>query len=326
MHGNYVLLLSYLLTRRRRVMAGFLAFCLLSCGLFGLLGRDLFPNVDTGQLKLHLRAPTGTRIARTALIVDEVEAAIRDIIPPEQLDTLLDNIGLPYSGINLSYSNSGTIGTLDADILISLKPGHGPSAEHVENLARELRQRFPGLEFFFQPADIVTQILNFGIPAAIDLQISGSAYADNLQLAGKLLARLNAVPGAADVRIHQRLDGPTLQLQMDRTRLQSVGISPADLGQNLLLPLSGSAQTTPTQWLNPANRVIYTLAAQTPQYKIGSLDELLRHPVQSAANAARADCRRSAPTVGRISRRRNPPYGAVNLGARSLVACRVDRA
>ncbi|MBL8480612.1 MAG: efflux RND transporter permease subunit, partial [Rhodocyclaceae bacterium] len=287
MHGNYVLLLSYLLTHRRRHIALFLAFCALSCGLYALLGRDLFPAVDTGQLKLHMRAPTGTRIERTAVIADEVEQTIRDIIPPDELDTLLDNIGLPYSGINLSYSNSGTIGTLDADILISLKPGHRPSETYVDQLAQELRRRFPGVEFFFQPADIVSQILNFGIPASIDLQISGAAYADNMELAGKLLARVNAVPGIADARIHQRLDGPTLRLEMDRTRLQNIGLNPADLAQNLLLPLSGSAQTAPTFWLNPANRVVYSLAAQTPQYKITGLDDLLRLPVGTAASSAR---------------------------------------
>ena len=282
LRSNYVLLLSHLLTHRRGFITGFLAFCLLSCGLFGLIGRDLFPEVDTGQIKLHMRAPTGTRIERTAVLADEVEAVVRQVIPPEELDTILDNIGLPYSGINLSYSNSGTIGTLDADILISLKPGHRPSAEYVERLPAKLRPAFPGIEFFFQPADIVTQILNFGIPASIDVQITGPDYAGNQALAGKLTASINAVRGAADVHIHQRLDGPTIALDMDRPRLQAIGLAPNDVAQNLLLPLSGSSQTSPSFWLNPKNSVVYNLQIQTPQYRLNSLADLMHLPVGTA--------------------------------------------
>ena len=282
LRSNYVLLLSHLLTHRRNFIAGFLAFCLLSCGLYAMLGRDLFPEVDTGQIKLHMRAPTGTRIERTAVIADEVEWVVRQVIPPSELDTILDNIGLPYSGINLSYSNSGTIGTLDADILISLKPGHRPSADYIEQLPQRLRKEFPGIEFFFQPADIVTQILNFGIPASIDVQITGPNYAANQELAGKLASRITAIRGTADVHIHQRLDGPTIALNMDRTRLQTIGLAPSDVAQNLLLPLSGSAQTAPSFWLNPANSVVYNLQVQAPQYKLDSLDGLLHLPVGAA--------------------------------------------
>lgn len=285
LRSNYVLLLSYLLTHRRTFIAGFLSFCLFSCGLFSLLGRDLFPTVDTGQIKLHMRAPTGTRIERTAVIVDEVEAMIRKVIPAAELDTILDNIGLPYSGINLSYSNSGTIGAFDADILISLKPGHQPSEKYIEALPEQLRKAFPGVEFFFQPADIVTQILNFGIPASIDVQIGGANYAGNAQFAGKLVRKISAVPGATDVHIHQRLDGPSINLTMDRARLQNMGLAPSDLAQNLLLPLSGSSQTSPSFWLNAGNRVVYSLQAQTPQYKIASMEDLLHLPVGNAASA-----------------------------------------
>jgi CzcA family heavy metal efflux pump len=279
LRNSYILLLSHLLTHRRSFLAAFLGFCLLSCGLFMLLGRDLFPTVDTGQIKLHMRAPTGTRIENTALLVDEVDNALREIIPAKELASIIDNIGLPYSGINLSYSNSGTIGTLDADILISLNPDHTPSREYIDRIPAALGKRFPGVEFFFQPADIVAQILNFGIPAAIDVQVYGSNVADNTAFAGKLMNRIKAISGAVDVHIHQRTNAPGIALEMDRPRLQSMGISPTDVAQNILLPLSGSQQTQPTFWLNPSNSVVYGVLAQSPQYKIRSIDDLLHFPV-----------------------------------------------
>ena len=275
----YVLLLSHLLTHRRSFIAGFLGFCLLSCGLYLMLGRDLFPTVDTGQIKLHMRVPTGTRIENTALISDAVDSALREIIPAKELASIIDNIGLPYSGINLSYSNSGTIGTLDADILISLNPDHRPTSEYIDKIPAELGKRFPGVEFFFQPADIVAQILNFGIPAAIDVQIYGNNIAENTAFAGKLMNRIKAVNGAVDVHVHQRLDEPGIALEMDRPRLQSIGISPADVAQNILLPLSGSQQTQPAFFLNPSNGIVYNIQVQAPQYKISSLDDLMHLPV-----------------------------------------------
>lgn len=275
----YVLLISHLLTHRRSFIAGFLGFCLLSCGLYLMLGRDLFPTVDTGQIKLHMRVPTGTRIENTALISDAVDGALREIIPAKELASIIDNIGLPYSGINLSYSNSGTIGTLDADILISLNPDHRPTREYIDKIPSELGKRFPGVEFFFQPADIVAQILNFGIPAAIDVQIYGNNIAENTVFAGKLMNRIKAVNGAVDVHVHQRLDEPGIALEMDRPRLQSIGISPTDVAQNILLPLSGSQQTQPAFFLNPANGIVYNIQVQTPQYKISSLDDLMHLPV-----------------------------------------------
>ena len=275
----YVVLLRHLLAHRRNFIAGFALFSLLSCGLYAMLGRDLFPTVDTGQIKLHMRAPTGTRIEETAVIADAVDKSIREIIPARDIASIIDNIGLPYSGINLSYSNSGTIGTLDTEILISLEPGHRPSSEYIDKLTAALQTRFPGVEFFFQPADIVTQILNFGMPSAIDVQIYGNNYAESDAFAGKLINRIKAISGAVDVRIHQRLDEPTIALDMDRTQLQSMGISPNDVAQNILLPLSGSQQTQPAFWLNPANRVVYNMQAQTPQYQISSLDDLMRLPV-----------------------------------------------
>jgi multidrug efflux pump subunit AcrB len=303
----YVLLLSNLLTHRKQFIFGFLFFCLGSCGIFALLGRDLFPLVDTGEIKLHLRAPSGTRVERTAIIADEVQTLIRKVIPEKDLAGILDNVGLPNSGINLSYSSSGTIGAFDADIMIKLKPGHRPSEYYMEALLPELRKNFPDVEFFYQPADLVTQILNFGIPAAIDVQIVGANYAANQQFASKLVTQIAGVKGAADVHIHQRLDKPAIALKMDRTRMQSLNLTPADLAQNVLLPLSGSAQTTPSFWLNPNNNINYTIQVQAPQSKIESLDDLLRLPVgpsnaaaSSALAAANAASGRSTQLLGNL--------------------------
>ena len=285
LRNGYVLLLSTLLTRRGRFTTLFLAFCVLSCGLYPLLGRDFFPSVDAGVIRLHMRAPTGTRIEETARISAEVEDAIRRIVPARELGTILDNIGVPYSGINLSYSNSGTFGTLDSEIQIALQPGHEPTRALVDRLRAELPRRFPGIEFFFQPADIVTQILNFGLPAAIDVQFAGQRLPQNFALASELFKRVRAIPGAVDVHIQQRLDEPTIGLRLDRTRAQQVGASANDIAQNVLLSLAGNTQTQPSFWLNPKNGIVYNLVVQTPQYQVDSIDSMLRTPV----NAHRRD-------------------------------------
>jgi len=287
--AGYTLGLSVLLSHRRNFALGFMAFCVLSCGLFLELGRDFFPNVDSGQIRMHMRAPTGTRIEETARLADEVEAQIRKLIPPDQLETVLDNLGVPYSGINLSYSNSGTIGTLDGEILLSLKEGHEPTANFVALLRRELPRLFPGIEFFFHPADIVSQILNFGLPAAIDVQFTGNDIAGNQRLAADLARKIQRIPGAVDAHVHQRLDGPALNLTMDRTRLQQVGLSAFNVGQNVLISLSGSSQTSPAFWLNPQNGVVYNIAVQTPQYRVDSLGALLNMPVGATGAGAGAN-------------------------------------
>ncbi len=281
---SYALVLSVMLARRRVFAASFLGFCMLSCLLYPFLGRDFFPNVDAGQIRLHLRAPTGTRIEETARIADEVEAVIRSIVPADQLETILDNLGVPNSGINLSYSNSGTIGSLDGEIQLSLREGHLPTEEFVTALRAELPKRFPGVEFFFQPADIVTQILNFGLPAAIDVQFTGAKLEENMVLAGELVKEIRKIPGAVDAHVHQRMDNPSIDLQMDRSRLQQFGMSAFNVGQNVLVSLSGSSQTSPAFWLNPQNGVVYNIATQTPQYNVDSLDSLLNMPV--AANGS----------------------------------------
>ena len=277
--GGYTMALSVLLSHRRNFSVGFMAFCLLSCGLFFALGRDFFPAVDGGQIRLHFRMPSGTRIEETARSADEIEAQIRQLVPADQLETVLDNLGVPNSGINLSYSNAGTIGTLDGEIQIALTKEHKPTASFVAMLRNELPRRFPGIEFFFQPADIVTQILNFGLPAAIDVQFTGNDVAANAALAAALNKQIERIPGAVDSHVHQRNDLPSINLEMDRTRLQQVGLSATNVGQNVLVALSGSSQVAPAFWLNPQNGIVYNIAVQTPQYNIDSLDSLLATPV-----------------------------------------------
>jgi multidrug efflux pump subunit AcrB len=282
----YTLALSNLLAHRRGFAWGFMAFTVLSCALYPVLGRDFFPSVDAGQIRLHMRAPTGTRIEETARLADEVEVAIRSIIPPAELETILDNLGVPNSGINLSYSNAGTIGTLDGEILMSLKKGHRPTDEFVSTLRTELPKRFPGVEFFFQPADIITEILNFGLPAAIDVKVSGNNVYENAALAADMAKEIRKIPGAVDTHVHQRLDAPALDMQMDRTRLQQLGLTAANVGQNVLISLSGSSQTSPAFWLNPQSGIVYQIQVQAPQYRVDSMDALANMPVAAAGSAA----------------------------------------
>ncbi|WP_118181981.1 efflux RND transporter permease subunit [Paraburkholderia phosphatilytica] len=282
MRGGYIMILSSLLVRRKMFTSCFLAFCVLSLGLVFVLGEDFFPTVDAGDIRLHMRAPTGTRIEETARLADQVEKVIRQVVPANELGTILDNLGLPYSGINLSYSNAGTIGTLDGEIQVALNESHHPSQIYIDKLRAMLPRLFPGTEFFFQPADIVTQILNFGLPAAVDVQISGTNQSGNLQVARELMKQIKQIPGNVDTHIQQKQDEPVIDLTMDRTRLQQLNLSAANVAQNLLISLSGSSQTSPGFWYNPRNGVEYNLAIQTPQYLISSIDALMRTPVSSA--------------------------------------------
>ncbi|MGC2018811.1 MAG: efflux RND transporter permease subunit [Candidatus Acidiferrales bacterium] len=266
---------------RHRVLfaIGFLAACVLSFALLPLLGQDFFPSVDSGEFKLHMRAPTGTRIEETAALCDRVEAVIRQQIPQSELVSLIDNIGLPYSSINLSYSNSAPIGTGDADILAELSRDHHPTEKYVHDLRIRLAQDFPGVTFYFLPADIVSQILNFGLPAPIDIQILGRNLGADRIFADKLLNRLKYVPGTVDMRIQQQFDQPKLHIDVDRTKAQQIGYSTRDIAQSLLISLSGSFQTTPTFWLDPRTGVSYNIAAQTPQYRVDSMQDLENIPV-----------------------------------------------
>ena len=281
--GGYAIILSAVLERRRQFAGTFLGFCMLSCCLVFILGRDFFPSVDGGQIRLHMRVATGTRIEETARVADQVEGVIRTLIPPADLGTVLDNLGVATSGINKSYSNAGTFGTQDGEIQLSLNEGHRPTQQYVETLRRELPRRFPGVEFFFQPADMVTQILNFGLPSAIDVKITGANLRADYDIAAKLMKQMQMIPGTVDTHIQQRIDQPTVSLNMDRTQLQHLGLSPNDLTNDLLVSTSGTSQTSPAFWLSPANGVVYNLIVQSPQYAVDSLNALLRTPVRAAS-------------------------------------------
>jgi CzcA family heavy metal efflux pump len=282
LRSSYTDTLQLYLERPRIVIGGFLAFCILSLGLVFLLGQDFFPNVDAGIFRMHVRGRPGLRIEETARLCDLIEQQLRKDIPQEELVTILDNLGMPYSSINNSYSTSGTIGTSDAEILVSLnQEHHRPTAEYVKKLREELPGQFPGTEFFFQPADIVSQILNFGLPSPIDIQVVGQNLQQNYQIGQRIASRLRQVPGAVDVHVQQLMNGPALRLDVDRTRAQQVGLAQKDVAQNLLVSLSGSFQTSPTFWLNPQNGVQYSVAVQTPEYRIDSLQALMNTPVNA---------------------------------------------
>ena len=271
----------------RLFSAGFLGFCAFSVLIGFVLGRDFFPKVDAGQIRLHMRARTGLRIEETARLTDQVNAVIRETIPKEEITTLLDNIGLPYSGINLTYSNAGTIGTSDAEILVQLKEERGKSTSaYINDLRQRLPQIFPGVQFFFQPADIVTQILNFGTPAPIDVEITGMNQRGNYLVGEKLASQFRHIPGAVDVHVHQEFDDPTLFLQIDRARAQSVGMESRDVAQNLLVSLSSSFQTAPAFWLDPKNGVEYSVAVQEPQYRVDSYQALQNTPINNTSRGS----------------------------------------
>ncbi|HUD64755.1 MAG TPA: efflux RND transporter permease subunit [Candidatus Sulfotelmatobacter sp.] len=279
---GYEQLLETTLEHRGVFVMVFLAFCLLSLGLFFFLGEDFFPQVDAGLLRLHVRARPGLRVEETARLCDQIEGVLRQEIPQNQLQTILDNIGLPNSGINQSYSSNGTIGTSDAEILIALDPEHHPpTADLTRRLREVLPRRFPGTEFFFQPADIVTQILNFGLPAPIDVQIIGQDMGSSYVIAQQIANQMRHVPGTADVHVQQLLSLPTLRMDIDRTRVTQVGLTARDVAQSVLVSLSGSFQTSPNFWLNPKNEVTYQMAVQSPQYRMTSMQDLMTIPVTS---------------------------------------------
>jgi multidrug efflux pump subunit AcrB len=279
---RYHKLLAIFLHHRRLFLVGFLSAALVSLVvLIPWLGQDFFPAVDTGQLLLHVRAPTGTRIEETARLCDLIERYIRRQTPKD-VSTIIDNIGIPYSGINLSYSNSGTIGPADADILVTLTPKHNPTANCVHKLRSHLPDQFPGVTFSFLPADIVSQTLNFGLPAPMDIQVVGQNQDGNRRFADSLLQKLRNVPGIADLRIQQPFDEPRLNVRVDRTKAQEIGFTQRDVAQALLVGLSGSFQTSPTFWLNPKNNVSYQISTMTPQYWADSLQDLQNIPVTAA--------------------------------------------
>jgi multidrug efflux pump subunit AcrB len=280
---RYRSLLVLALSRPKSFIAGFLGCVLLSFGLAPFLGEDFFPTVDSGQILMHVRAPTGTRIEETARLCDLVEQAIRQIIPPGQLDNIVDNIGLPYSGINMAYNNSGTIGPADADVLITLKENHAPIADYVKELRTVLPQKFTGATFAFLPADIVSQILNFGLPAPIDVQVVGPDGEANFAYATNLLKRIRMVSGIADLRIQQAFDYPQINVDVDRSFAGIVGLTQRDVADSLLITLSGSGQVKPNFWLNTKNGVSYPIVVQIPQYWMDTTSDLVNLPITSSA-------------------------------------------
>ncbi|HEX6495108.1 MAG TPA: efflux RND transporter permease subunit, partial [Acidobacteriaceae bacterium] len=277
-------LLALAVTRSSVFLILFLLFCLGSFALlYPWLGQDFFPSVDAGQFKLHVRARTGTRIEETARLCDQIDNAIRREIPARELVTVIDNIGIPYSGLNLSYGNSGVVGSADADITVSLTKDHRPTNEYVEDLRRKLPQEFPGVTFYTLPVDMTTQILNFGLPAPIDVQVIGQNQVADRDFAEKLMEEIKYVPGTADLHIQQPFNEPRLFVDVDRSRAQDIGLTQRDVAGSLLVALSGSFQTSPTFWLNPKNGVSYNIAAQTPQYSLDSLSDLQSVPITGSA-------------------------------------------
>src|SRR6266404_6238416 len=283
LRAGYHDLLALAIEHRRLFVGGFLGFIVVSFLLAPFLGRNFFPQVDGGQMLLHVRAPVGMRIEETAGRFADVERAIRETIPPAEVAAVADNIGTYLSAINTIYNNTGTIGESDGDIQISLNPGHAPTADYVSRLREQLPRRFPGMTFSFLPADIVSQILNFGAPAPIDLQVRGPNLAANFAYAQKLLRDLRRIPGLADVRIQQSMNSPGFNVDVDRTRAQYVGLTERDVTNSLVVNLAGSSQVAPTYWLNPDNNVSYPIVMQTPQHQIDSLGALKNLPITAIA-------------------------------------------
>ena len=282
--AGYKNLLQVALQHRGKVSVGFAAVVLGSFGLLPFLGSNFFPDVDGGQILIHARVPVGTRVEETAARFANIQAHIRQVIPAHDITTMVDNIGLPPSYINLIYNNTGVVGSQDGDIQIALSPNHAPTADYVKALREQLPVAFPDTVFSFPPADIVSQILNFGAPAPIDIQIRGNDLAANFDYANVLLKEIRRIPGVADARIQQSARSPVFEVNLDRTQAQNMGITARDVTNNMVVNLAGSSQVAPTFWLNPANGVSYPVVIQTPQYNIDSLNDLANVPI-SPANA-----------------------------------------
>ena len=285
LRGHYHALLKQALSHPKTIIFGFLGVVLLSFGLAPYLGSNFFPAVDSGQIMMHVRAQPGTRIEETARLFEQIEQTVRATIPPEQLDNIVDNIGLPYSGINMAYQNTGTIGPEDGDALISLKEDHDSSAGYVKALRTVLPQKFPGATFSFLPADIVSQILNFGLPAPIDVQVIGNNLKGNYAYANDLLKKIRQVPGIADLRIQQVFNYPQINVSVDRTLAGEVGLTQRDVANSLLVTLSGSSQVQPNFWLNSENGVSYPIVAQMPQYRVNSISDLSNIPITAKSKS-----------------------------------------
>jgi multidrug efflux pump subunit AcrB len=283
--AGYKDLLQLSLAHRLPIVAGFMGFVLATFALVPYLGTNFFPDVDGGQILIHARVPVGTRVEETAARFARIEDAIRQVIPEQEIETLVDNIGLPPSWINLIYNNTGVIGSMDGDIQIALRKGHQPTADYVRELRKTLPEAFPDTVFSFPPADIVSQILNFGAPAPIEIQIRGANLQANFEYANVLLKEIRRIPGLADARIQQSAKSPVFEVNIDRTQAQNLGVTPRDVTNNMVVNLAGSSQVAPTFWLNPANGISYGVVMQTPQYNMDSLSDLSNLPVGNSANA-----------------------------------------
>ncbi|RYY01406.1 MAG: efflux RND transporter permease subunit [Gammaproteobacteria bacterium] len=283
-HG-YRNILVVALVHRKVFVTGFMGFVVLSFALVPFLGRNFFPAVDGGQILMHVRLPIGVRLEDAAIRFAEIQDSIRKVIPSEEIVTLVDNIGLPSSSINLTYNNTGVIGSQDGDVQIALTEDHKPTAEYVKRLREELPKQFPGVTFTFPPADIVSQILNFGSPAPIDIQVRGNNLTANYEYANMLLKRIREVSGVTDARIQQSRQNPVLKVDVDRVRAQDVGLTMRDVTNNMIVNLTGSSQSAPTFWLNPANGVSYPVVMQTPQYLLDSLPTLETLPINSTTSS-----------------------------------------
>ena len=281
---RYVGLLDWSLSHRAGVLTAFMAFSVASLGLVFLVGEDFFPTVDSGQIKLHAQAPAGTRIEETERRFAVIENAIRGVIPTDEMDTIIDNIGIPNSWGSLAQGDIPTISSADGEILISLhKEKHGPTRDYEVKLRKLFRERFPDTVFFFQPANITSQILNFGLPAPIDLQVVGRDVEANYKIATHLAERIARIPGAVDVHVHQVVDQPEIRLDVDRVKASQLGLTEYDVTSNMLISLSGNGTVAPNYWVNWSNGVNYNVGIQTPQYKVNSLDALLRTPISVAS-------------------------------------------
>jgi multidrug efflux pump subunit AcrB len=276
-------LLAMALGRRGLFITGFMAIVVASFALAPMLGRNFFPSVDAGQILMHARGPVGTRVEETANQFAAIQKAIREIIPSGEIATMVDNLGMPVSGINMTYNNTGVIGPQDGDIQIKLMEGHGPTDKYVAELRRQLPERFPGFTFSFLPADIISQILNFGAPSPIDVQVRASDLAAGFEHANRLLARIRTIPGVVDARIQQARTAPVFAVDIDRTRAQYVGLTTRDVTNSLVVNLAGSGQVAPTYWLNPATGITYNIVMQTPQYRLDSLASLSNLPIMAPA-------------------------------------------
>jgi multidrug efflux pump subunit AcrB len=301
--------LSLCLSDPRRVVFLVIGFVIASCLLFPFLGEDFFPSVDAGRFDMHVRMKSGTRIEETARTVDEIDQMIRRIIPADQLGEIIDNLGLPYSGINTSYNNTGTVSPADGDVLVSLKEGHDPTNDFVRKIRLEMHKQFPDVTVWFPPADIVAQILNFGLPAPIDVQIVGSDRDEIFRFASTLLGRLRKIPGLVDLRIQEPNDTPRLDITVDRTKASILGLTEQSVANSVLGALSGSQQVSPNFWVDPTNGITYQLNAMVPQYDINSPGALMNLPVlgsttgqnQILANMASISRSQTSPVMDRFN-------------------------